>query len=101
MIARQDPQTKEALLIVKDQGRGMDPKDIERMLEPFNQGQASISDGTGTGLGLPLTRAMAEMHGGKLHIESQIGKGTSVTVCLPAMRILSVPKSKMIHANTN
>ena len=43
----------------------------------------------GTGLGLPLTRQMAELHGGSLTLESASGQGTTVTVTLPAWRLVS------------
>jgi PAS domain S-box-containing protein len=81
-------QTSQMIYIaVHDEGRGIAPHDIERVLEPFNQGQATINDGSGTGLGLPLTRAMAELHGGTLKIESVLGKSTTVTICLPLDRL--------------
>lgn len=91
MIAQTDPETGDIMLIVKDNGRGIARDDIDRMLEPFNQGQSSINDGTGTGLGLPLTRAMAELHGGSLTIESEPGKGTVATIILPKIRNLYRP----------
>lgn len=77
------------LLYVTDHGPGIDAADIARMLEPFNQGQTGINEGNGTGLGLPLTRSMAELHGGSLQIESTPGKGTTATIILPASRNLS------------
>lgn len=77
------------LLSVHDQGRGIAEHDLERVLEPFNRGQAMISDGSGTGLGLPLTRSMAELHGGTLTIDSKVNKGTIVTIHLPAARLLA------------
>jgi nitrogen-specific signal transduction histidine kinase len=40
-----------------------------------------------TGLGLPLTKALVELHGGLLEIESEVGIGTTVTVCFPAERV--------------
>lgn len=74
---------------VKDNGPGIDPKEIAKMLEPFNQGQTGINEGNGTGLGLPLTRSMAELHGGYLELESLDGQGTTATIILPASRNLS------------
>ncbi len=43
----------------------------------------------GTGLGLPLTKALVELHGGYLDLQSQIGVGTTVTVRFPAARIVT------------
>lgn len=94
MHAKTDPETGNIHLVIRDNGRGIARDDINRMLEPFNQGQSSINDGTGTGLGLPLTRAMAELHGGSLQIESEPGKGTIATIILPKMRNLYRPPHK-------
>lgn len=87
--ARTDPETKMIHLYVTDHGPGIDPKEIARMMEPFNQGQTGINEGTGTGLGLPLTRSMAELHGGSLKIDSQGGGGTTATIILPPERNIS------------
>jgi PAS domain S-box-containing protein len=89
MAAEIDPETKDIILCVKDQGPGISEKDISRMMEPFNQGQVGINDGTGTGLGLPLTRSMAELHGGTLKLDSVAGKGTTATIILPSSRNIS------------
>jgi len=82
-------KNSELRFYVTDNGPGMDPKDIAKMLEPFNQGQTGINEGNGTGLGLPLTRSMAELHGGALLLESNGDKGTTATIILPASRNLS------------
>jgi two-component system, sensor histidine kinase len=70
---------------VSDTGPGMTPEEIEIALEPFGQ----VRDGAfaaqeGTGLGLPLARSFAELHGGALLIDSEKGRGTTVTVMVPA-----------------
>jgi two-component system cell cycle sensor histidine kinase PleC len=72
---------------VRDTGPGMTPDEIKIALEPFGQVDASHTrQHEGTGLGLPLARRLAELHGGSLHVSSQKGKGTTVTVTLPASR---------------
>ena len=72
-------------LCVADNGPGVAPEDLARILEPFEQGGRSASDHTdGAGLGLTLTKAFAELHGGSLKIESEPGKGFAATITLPA-----------------
>lgn len=76
-------------LCVRDTGIGMRPEDIPRALEPFTQIHGAIGqDQPGTGLGLPLAKAFAEIHGGTLEIESAPGRGTSVSIRLPRERVV-------------
>lgn len=75
---------------VQDTGVGMAPKDIPVALAPFGQIESALSrKNQGTGLGLPLTKALVELHGGVLDLQSEVGKGTTVTVVLPAERVVS------------
>ena len=63
--------------------------EIKIALEPFGQADAGIArEREGTGLGLPLAQRLAELHGGSLHIESCKGFGVTVTVTLPAARVM-------------
>jgi signal transduction histidine kinase len=72
-------------IAVSDTGIGMAAKDIPKALEPFSQIDSSMTRKYGgTGLGLPLSKLFAELHGGRLNIESELGRGTTVTVTLPA-----------------
>ncbi len=72
-------------IAVSDTGIGMAASDIPKALEPFSQVDSSITRKYGgTGLGLPLSRLFAELHGGRLEIESAPSRGTTVTVILPA-----------------
>ncbi|MCZ6894287.1 MAG: PAS domain-containing protein [Gammaproteobacteria bacterium] len=80
------------LLLVIDTGIGMKPDEIAKALEPFGQIDAGL-DRTyeGTGLGLTLTKALVELHGGKLAISSRSGDGatgTTVTITFPADRVI-------------
>jgi signal transduction histidine kinase len=69
---------------VTDTGIGIAAGDLERVMEPFRQADSALSrKHEGTGLGLPLSRAMAELHGGTLVLESQLGVGTSAVLRLP------------------
>jgi PAS domain S-box-containing protein len=70
---------------VADSGIGMAPETIAAALEPFRQLDSSLARKfEGAGLGLSLARALTELHGGSLGIESAVGEGTTVTVSLPA-----------------
>jgi signal transduction histidine kinase len=68
---------------VADTGVGMREEDIATALEPFGQVESEAINNQGTGLGLPLTKQLAELHGGTLEMESQPGHGTTVTILLP------------------
>jgi len=77
-------------ITVSDTGIGMAPEDIERAMQPFGQLDSRLNRRhEGTGLGLPLTNSLVELHDGHLQIESQPGVGTRVTVHLPAWRLMA------------
>ena len=74
----------ETVLRVRDTGVGMSAKDVEAALEPFRQTATSGSWGSGgTGLGLPLTRALAEANGAHFNIKSAPNAGTLVEIAFP------------------
>jgi PAS domain S-box-containing protein len=80
----------ELCLAVADTGIGIAPANIEKALTAFTQIDSSLSRKyEGTGLGLPITKALVELHGGRLAIESELGKGTTVTVTFPANRVMN------------
>jgi two-component system, NtrC family, sensor kinase len=70
-------------IAVQDTGCGMPDADVQKAFEPFFTTKAV---GTGTGLGLFLSRETVLAHGGSLLLESEIGRGTTVTVALPGMK---------------
>jgi signal transduction histidine kinase len=75
-------------VVVQDTGIGIAGADLERVLEPFVQVENSLTRShQGSGLGLPLAAKMTEMHGGKLSIESQLGRGTCVSLAFPLDRV--------------
>ncbi len=75
---------------VVDNGIGIARDEQARMLEPFTQIESSLNRKTdGTGLGLPLCRALVEVHGGSLVLESELGRGTKISVHLPPGRVSS------------
>ncbi|WP_373086088.1 ATP-binding protein [Sneathiella sp.] len=73
---------------VRDNGIGIREDDIEKAMTPFVQIDSEKNRKYhGTGLGLPLSKNLAEMHDGKLELMSEYGEGTVVSLCLPAFRI--------------
>ena len=86
-------------LSVSDTGIGMKPEEIPIALEPFRQiDSVHTRRFEGTGLGLPLARTLAELHGGTLHIISAPGRGTTVTVIFPPDRLIDArTKSPVIR----
>jgi signal transduction histidine kinase len=71
-------------LQVRDTGIGMSAEDTALALEPFRQiDNSHTRKYQGTGLGLPLVKALTELHGGELKIESTPGSGTTITILLP------------------
>jgi two-component system cell cycle sensor histidine kinase PleC len=73
---------------IRDNGIGMTPEDIPIALSKFGQVQSANKTQSGTGLGLPLSKELMLLHQGDLLLHSEAGKGTTVTVLLPAARVI-------------
>ncbi|HEY0600762.1 HAMP domain-containing sensor histidine kinase [Brevundimonas sp.] len=78
-------------LVVSDTGVGIAPEDVRRLGRPFEQAGEIEQRRQGTGLGLSLVRAFAELHGGRMSIDSTLGEGTAVTVRLPVAQVARPP----------
>ena len=73
---------------VIDTGIGIALEDIPKIMSPFGQVDSALNrQHDGTGLGLPLTKSLLELHGGSFDIQSDVGIGTTVTLRFPAERI--------------
>ncbi len=84
---------RELLLVVEDTGPGIPKEAQERLFTPFFQADAAITRAVGgTGLGLAITRHLVEMHGGRIWIESEEGKGTKVFITFP----VGVPEQREV-----
>ena len=72
----------EAVVEVSDEGVGIPPEELARIGERFFRA-STTTNMPGTGLGLAITREIVERHGGRLEIESEVGKGSSFRITLP------------------
>jgi len=82
---------------VEDQGQGIPPGDLAKLFKPF--GTASVRSTAGeqsTGLGLAIVRNLVEGHGGRIWLESEVGKGTTFFFTLPVA--VNVPPGGTQHA---
>jgi len=71
-------------IVVRDTGTGISKQDLERLGKPFEQVESAETRAKeGTGLGLALVKALAQMHGGTAVLDSVLGEGTTVTIYLP------------------
>lgn len=78
---KEEPLEGQIVLVVTDTGIGISQKDISKAMSPFGQIDSSLSRRyEGTGLGLPLTKKLTEIMGGKFDIKSEVGLGTTVTL---------------------
>jgi two-component system cell cycle sensor histidine kinase PleC len=89
-----------AAVVVRDSGIGMTPEEVRVAMTPFGQVDASRSRWReGTGLGLPIAKALIELHGGHLDVSSTKTVGTVVTVHLPSRHHVSaaLPSDGALH----
>jgi PAS domain S-box-containing protein len=81
---------QEVVLRVRDTGNGMSKEDLETALEPFRRADATGQWGlSGSGLGLPITKALVEANHARFRIASEVGDGTLVEVAFPTTRLLA------------
>jgi len=74
------------MLSIIDNGIGISNEDLPRIMEPFEQADSSLSRSfEGLGLGIPLARALIQLHGGTIDLASELGRGTTVQITLPVI----------------
>jgi signal transduction histidine kinase len=71
---------EEVVLAVRDTGQGMPPEVLEKLFQPFFSTRPL---GEGTGMGLAVVHGIVAAHGGRIHVESQPGQGSTFTLRLP------------------
>ena len=74
----------EVRVSVADTGPGIAPEDHERIFEEFQQTEAGVEQGEGTGLGLAVSKRLVELHGGRIWVDSEFGQGSTFVFALPA-----------------
>jgi two-component system cell cycle sensor histidine kinase PleC len=83
------------LVVVRDTGVGMTSEELEIALTPFGQVDGGRSRWReGTGLGLPIAKALIELHGGRIEVRTEKGKGTEVAILLPSRHQVSVTEGR-------
>jgi signal transduction histidine kinase len=87
-------------ITVRDTGVGIGPEDVPRVVIPFVQvGDIYSRPHEGSGLGLPFSKRLMEIHGGTLELASALGEGTTVTILFPARRVHSGPSLHRLMAS--
>lgn len=71
-----------AIFFVRDKGIGMSETDAKQVFEAFHRG-ANVGDRQGHGLGMAIAKSCVELHDGEIHVQSDLGRGTTVKVSLP------------------
>jgi signal transduction histidine kinase len=79
----------EVRVSVADTGPGVAPEDRDRIFEEFQQSETGVGLREGTGLGLALSKRFVELHGGRIWVESELGRGSTFTFALPARSFTS------------
>ncbi|MBL6933542.1 MAG: response regulator [Rhodospirillales bacterium] len=84
LVLRASQEGEHACISISDNGNGMTEDEVAMALEPLRQVDGSMQRHIeGIGMGLALVKGIAKLHGGQLSIESEPGKGTTVTILLP------------------
>jgi signal transduction histidine kinase len=93
-------RVKEKLLLsfaVSDTGVGMTPQEVDRIFEPFVQGNAGIASSEGTGLGLAISHKYVQLLGGDISVTSELGKGTTFQFTIA---FTPIPDTNNVDATT-
>jgi signal transduction histidine kinase len=81
------PDSEHWAMRVEDTGAGIPPEAREYIFEPFRQVDNAIThQNRGTGLGLSITKHLVELMGGTIQVDSEVGRGSTFTIILPAIQ---------------
>ena len=85
-------QGRQARIVVSDTGIGMDERTLRTIFEPYEQGDVAETEYGGIGLGLSISKQLAELHGGELFVRSSPGRGSEFTLTLPLLEGDGLPE---------
>ena len=86
--------------VVRDNGSGISPEMLSLVLEPFGQAETAYARSHGgIGLGLPIVKALMDLHGGAFTLSSQIGSGTAARIHFPAHRVVPGATGAIVKAS--
>jgi K+-sensing histidine kinase KdpD len=90
IVVRGEVRSADVVVMVADQGIGISPEDLIPLFEKYFRVRSAVNlHVSGTGLGLPIARAIVELHGGRIWAESKQGEGTTIYFSLPLSKVLS------------
>jgi two-component system sensor histidine kinase VicK len=88
IVIKGEVRPMDVMVSVADQGVGISPEDLGQLFDKyFRVRSVSTLHVSGTGLGLPIARAIVEAHGGRIWAESKVGEGTSISFLLPRSQL--------------
>ena len=92
-------ESEDLILLISDTGIGIPSEQIEKVFQPFEQVEDHLTrEHEGTGLGLPIAKALIELHGGELVLSSELGVGTTARLRLPSARVRHNATSANVEA---
>jgi two-component system phosphate regulon sensor histidine kinase PhoR len=92
VFLRAEPSSSTLRISVTDQGAGISREDLPRIFERFYRADKSRSaEHSGTGLGLSIVKHIAQLHGGTVEAQSELGKGTTIALVLPVKAAATAP----------
>jgi signal transduction histidine kinase len=92
IVLQAEESHNEILVSVKDSGIGISPEDLPHIFEGFYRGKDVQKTATGHGIGLAVTRQIIEAHDGSISVDSELGKGSTFVIRLPALKLGADPE---------
>jgi K+-sensing histidine kinase KdpD len=90
IVVRGEIRSKDVVIMLADQGIGISPEDLIPLFEKYFRVRSAVNlHVSGTGLGLPISRVIVELHGGRIWAESKQGEGTTIYFSLPLSKALT------------